>query len=224
MKNTIGLFIIISISIGCKSNLNSQVGGALDNSKFADSSIVNQVILHYLQQNQDDSIVKVDSESFFQFLYYSKDEISGHSYNGGFYVSKIKENYLHGDIDGDKLDEIVCSVGIESGGNATWNDIIVFNSHNGKYKILTVVSSNKLTGCNEKFNEGGNFYPEKIDSGFIIGESVCWDEEDATCCPSLKYISKVKLDKGKLINFSKQLISVNKPKKEDLSPSTSELH
>ena len=134
--------------------------------------------------------------------------------DGTIYLRKEQKEFLRGDIDADGIDEIVYSVSVEGvgGGNSYWNDIFVFRSVDSKYKISTVTFSSKLTGDGTENYGGGLFYPTKIEKGLLIGEAICWEDDDAHCCPSLKYSVTVKSVKNQLVFNTRKLISREKQK------------
>ena len=172
--------------------------------KFVDKQIIDQVIQYYQQQNNPDSITKEVTDTTIEVTLYIKYG-SEYNYDGTIYISKMPDDYFHGDLDGDGVEEIIYSISTEGigGGNAYWNDVFVSRLINNKYKIIDAVTSNKLTGDKGAY-DGGLFYPLAIQDRLITGESICWTDEDAHCCPSLKFYTTVKFEKDKLVFNSRK--------------------
>jgi len=62
------------------------------------------------------------------------------------------------------------------------------------------------------------FFPKKIQNGYLVGESTCYGPDDANCCPSIHYLSKVKLVNGKLLSQGREGVpgmSMDKTKKQN---------
>lgn len=106
---------------------------------------------------------------------------------------------LEGDLNNDKKNDIVISVHIEFG-NIEYQDIFVFINENEKYKLVNVTNERDVCGCS------GYFRARKIENNLIIGESSCYGELDAKCCPSLNYETKVALENNTLKYLSKKKI------------------
>ncbi len=53
-------------------------------------------------------------------------------------------------------------------------------------------------------SDDGYFGAKKIENGYLVGESYNYGTDDARCCPSLHYLTKVILEKNKLVFHSKE--------------------
>jgi len=212
------LIILLCCSCGDQANNTNKNPPATSaiNNQFIDKEIVNQIIegckQEYRKNRIDKSIDSIqieysDTSVEVKFLF---KEDSDYSNVGVAYISKMRNDYLHGDLDRDGVDEIICCVSWEGGGSSWWNDILLFKQTKNAYKLIAFQQSPNLCGCKEGTNEGGsyggNFYPEKIENGIVIGKSICWTKNDAHCCPSLKFNTTVKFEKNQLVFNSKKLI------------------
>lgn len=115
-------------------------------------------------------------------------------------------NFIKGDLNGDKIDDLVIPVYSTGGGSAEWREIFVFTTNNGKLDFFKMYSSFDLGHCQAGGSHDGQFYPEKISNGILSGESYCYKSEDPHCCPSFKFATEYKFDKG--------LTFLNQTKKE----------
>jgi len=87
-------------------------------------------------------------------------------------------------------------------------ELIIIVSDNDKYKLNHIYESGGICGCKtSEYN--GIFAVEKIQDGIIYGQSVCWSDTDAHCCPSLEYESAIKYDNSTLKFVSKKIITRN---------------
>ena len=108
----------------------------------------------------------------------------------------FSSEFIKGDLNGDNAVDIVIPVYSTGGGSAEWREIFVFISKKNKIDFYKMYSSFDLGHCQEAGSHGGQFYPEKISNAILIGESYCYKEGDPHCCPSLKYTTEYKFDKG----------------------------
>ena len=112
---------------------------------------------------------------------------------------------LYGDIDNNNSEDLIVGVLTEGGGTGGNDlhsiDLFVFLNNNGKYQFVSVTPDNEV--CGGIMNRGDNFMPYKIQGGFLIGKTVSYQDDDAMCCPSLEYNTKVKFNGNKLVFNSK---------------------
>jgi hypothetical protein len=80
--------------------------------------------------------------------------------------------------------------------------------------LFCALGPNDLCGCDYQ-SSSQYFVPKKISNGMIVGESVCWTENDGHCCPSLIYSTNVLFTKGKLSFAYKKLIRTSKQNTND---------
>ena len=164
-----------------------------------DDRIIEKIIGHYKDEFKEMKLEKVVSDSSISIKIIDGDsEYSESIYNAK--ISKMKNAYIFGDVNNDNLTDVVAIVSCEAGtgGNASWNDIFVFLLEKDKYILSSYNRSDEISGCKD-----GNFYPEKFENGLIVGESSCYESDDAHCCPSLNYKTTVKYVAGKLVFNSK---------------------
>jgi hypothetical protein len=184
---------------------------------LADKNIV-QSIKDYYQINfgKGARLEEVTNDTINVLTYYNIPN-KGDEYGGfldGFLISitipliKNQELFgaipiLEGDVNKDQKKDLVISVHTEGGGgggNVASQDIFVFVYEKEKYKLVNVTSEGDVCGCN------GNFRARKIENNFLVGHSSCYTEDDARCCPSLHYETKVEFENGKLNFVSKKNI------------------
>jgi len=104
---------------------------------------------------------------------------------------------LTGDLNNDSNDDLVVSVYTEAGNSAS-QDIFTFISQDENFNLVNVSNDKELCGCN------GSFRALRIEDNHLIGQSSCYSEQDAMCCPSLNYETKVALTDNKLVFVSKK--------------------
>ncbi|GIV30571.1 MAG: hypothetical protein KatS3mg028_1637 [Bacteroidia bacterium] len=178
-----------------------------DDEDFIDSLIVYDIVGYYKQQYQDarmDSPEINEADSTINITFYNipknEDDYDGHLI--AMSIPMFKTQYLFGDLNNDKVIDVVADVQTEGGGgggNVWWNDIFVFLSNGKQYSLTSYNKSPDICGCKD-----GYFYPEKIENGLLKGNSSCYDwEKDAHCCPSLKYKTTVKFDGTQLVFVNK---------------------
>lgn len=165
---------------------------------FIDNYIVDVITEYYeTKHGQNARVEKDNKDSLLTLTFYnvSKED----SYDIPLitiYIPKVKIDYLIGDLNSDKVDDLVANIetlGGGGGGNVHWNDIFVFISKNGKFELKNITQSPKLCGSYD-----GYFNPESIYENMLVGNSYCYDKNDATCCPSLFFFTKVKFNNNKL--------------------------
>ncbi len=123
-------------------------------------------------------------------------------------------NPIHGDLNGDGVNDEIIYVHTEGdgvGGNTFTDYFFLYLSNNGTLQPAGIYCGFELCNCPTKPHLWANgFFPQKIENGYLIGESACYTENDGHCCPSLHYTTKVKLVNGKLV-FAEQRVLQKKP-------------
>jgi hypothetical protein len=104
---------------------------------------------------------------------------------------------LEGDLTKDSKKDFVISVHTEFGNSAS-QDIFIFINENEKYRLATVTGHQNVSGCT------GFFLARKIKNNLILGNSSCYSGNDAMCCPSIHYKTKVAFDNNELKYVSKK--------------------
>lgn len=185
---------------------------------FVDNYIIEDIIKYYeTEHGQNARVEKDNKDSLLTLAFYSKEDISTIPLIT-IYIPKLKIDYLLGDLNNDKVDDLVANIetlGGGGGGNVHWNDIFVFISKNGKFELKNTTQSPKLCGSYD-----GYFNPESIIDNVLVGNSYCYDKNDGTCCPSLFFFSKVKFNNNKLDlitqkKYVTQQIESEKPESKD---------
>ncbi len=184
-----------------------------ENRTLIEKEIVARIAEYYRNEYKDAVMSTSESDTLTEITFYGVPE-GGDVKDSVFLlvasISKLKTDYIYGDLDNDGKEEIVCSVLTEgggAGGNIWWNDLFVFRKEDNKYQLLTTTVSPAVCGCDGNDETGGDFYPEKIENGIIAGKSVCWAEGDGHCCPSLNFKARVKLEKGVLVFLDREKIN-----------------
>ena len=113
----------------------------------------------------------------------------GQGMRSSFYFSTLKKDHAFGDLNNDGRQDLVLKLYSNTGGNSDYLDLFVLTQSPTGWKILNIQSSSdeSLKGC-----EIGQFIPQTIENGLLIGESLCFTDSDPRCCPSLKYKTTVK--------------------------------
>lgn len=106
---------------------------------------------------------------------------------------------LEGDLNNDRKDDLVVTVHTEFGNSAA-QDLFVFLNENETYRLATVADHREISGCR------GIFWARKIKDNVIEGKSSCYAADDAVCCPSLHYRTKVAFENNTLKVLSKKRI------------------
>lgn len=104
---------------------------------------------------------------------------------------------LEGDLNNDRKNDLVITVHTEFGNSAS-QDLFVFLNENETYRLATVADHREISGCK------GTFWARKIKRNLIVGKSSCYSAEDANCCPSLHYKTKVAFENNTLKVLSKK--------------------
>jgi hypothetical protein len=202
----ISVFIFISCG---QATTEKEKTAAANTYKFEDTSVINKAIIDYYSMEFQETKA---SESQAQFKVDTTEDgielktiLDTAEISGPLNIIPFSKNFIIGDLNSDKIDDIVIPVYSTSGGSAQWRDIFVFTSDNGKLNFFKMYSSFDLGHCQEGGSHDGQFYPEKIVNGVLTGESHCYKSEDGHCCPSFKFTTEYKFDKGlKFLNQTKK--------------------
>ena len=124
-------------------------------------------------------------------------------------VDEIENNPIKGDLNNDNQDDYLVKVvdeGAGGGGNFVQITYYLFTSRDGEYELHTALPTGLLSGCDE---DNGYFVPQKIENQQVIGESLCYAENDGRCCPSLKSKSIAAIEDGEFKLISKEEIQTD---------------
>ncbi len=106
---------------------------------------------------------------------------------------------LEGDLNRDRKSDLLVTVHTESGNSAS-QDMFLFLNENETYRLATVADHQEISGCR------GTFWARKIKDNLIEGNSSCYAADDAMCCPSLHYKTKVAFENNTLKVLPKKRI------------------
>lgn len=174
---------------------NTPTPNKMTNENLVSEDIITQILIHYGRENKSGLPQKKETDSLIYLSFKEKGDEMAYS---NLTISKIKGDYFFADLNGDGKLDILASVNADSGGSSFWDDLIVFLYENESYSLTSVTTSFDLATCKSGSHDG-QFYPKEIKNGVIIGESVCYTDEDAHCCPSIKQKSKAVFKDNKLV-------------------------
>jgi hypothetical protein len=160
-----------------------------------DEDITTKIVYHYGKQNQTGIPQRNETDSLINLSFTGKGDETPYS---NLMISKMKSDYLYGDLNNDGKSDLIASVNSDGGGSASWCDLFVFINENDSYVLKSVTSSFDLAICAGGSHDG-QFYPKEIKDGIVIGSSICYTDKDAHCCPSIKKETKVHYKKDKLV-------------------------
>lgn len=112
-------------------------------------------------------------------------------------LSKLTRDNVVGDINNDGKDDLIITVSTTTGGNAIWQEIFAFVFQENKYVLKGITSASEICGC-----DIGDFMPERFEGGRLKGKSICWEPDDAHCCPSHEYETELVFDGQKFKFFA----------------------
>jgi hypothetical protein len=162
-----------------------------------DEDIISKIVSHYVKKNINYTPHRKETDSIIDLSFYENEEDLAVSY---LTISKVKSDHLFGDLNNDNNNDVLAIVFASGGGSYFWYDIFTFISEHDKLVLKSVTQSSDLTNCFGGTIEG-NFQPLEIKDGILIGESICYAENDAHCCPSIKHESKAIYKNGGLIKL-----------------------
>lgn len=110
---------------------------------------------------------------------------------------------IFGDLNGDNKRDCIVSVFRSDGYNEV-TFFYVFINYGTKFKLEDVTNEGAICGC-KKEGWPNRFRYQIIKDGFFQGISQC-HHQDAHCCPSLYFKSKVEFSEGKLKFYSSKFV------------------
>lgn len=189
--------IIVLLFLSCRNGTSQSV----DNDKVIqtlDNSIIQQIV----EKTSSDSKTGGGTFEIFQTNDYMSLSSNFDWGRTSFNFSKIKSEHIFGDLGNDSVEDAVINVNAYFGGNSEHLILYVFSkTESDDWKFISEIdaSDEQLKGCDK-----GKFIPEKIENGFLVGESLCFKDSDPRCCPSLKYLTTVKLENRRLVMVKKE--------------------
>ena len=150
-------------------------------------------------QPENPTVTKMPGENNFELqLDY------GQGMRATYYFSTIKEDHAFGDLNNDGKEDLVLKLYSNTGGNSEFLDLCVYIKSPTGWKLFNVQPSSDeaLKGC-----KTGQFIPQTIENGLLLGESLCFTDTDPRCCPSLKYKTTLRWLNNELKFVKKEKIS-----------------
>lgn len=147
-----------------------------------------------IEEELTDSLVTLK----FYGKYFEEDTEERWLYN--VFISLDTSSLIFGDLNEDKLEDAlmtVCSEGGGGGGNVTQVEFVVLLKTDNSYEVTDNPHSKQLSGCSES-TWAGDFFPSRIENGFVIGNSYCLGKNDHRWDTPSKLPSKVILKNNKL--------------------------
>lgn len=114
---------------------------------------------------------------------------------------------LMGDLNKDKKEDLLITAHNEFGNSAS-QDIFIFINEGDNYSLASVTDNRDLMDCR------GYFRARKIVNNYIEGNSSCYSSDDAECCPSLHYETKLVFSDDSLRLVSKRIRNLHLPEKD----------
>lgn len=114
---------------------------------------------------------------------YMDEGLGGTSYS----LPMDNKEFLKGDITGDSKQDIIVSIGHSFGASGHATIYFLFGGDGDAFSFITTFDSFDLGLCKTNGDLPGQFYPDQIKTGTLIGTSHCYTTEDAKCCPSKKF-------------------------------------
>lgn len=154
--------------------------------------ITNLMVNFIVTENKPENptATKMQGENYFELqLDYGQGMRT--SYN----FSTLKKDHAFGDLNNDGKEDLVLRLYSNTGGNSDYLDLCIFIQTPAGWRLFNIQPSSDeaLKGC-----ETGQFIPQTIENGLLVGESLCFTETDPRCCPSLKYKTTLKWENNEL--------------------------
>ena len=167
------------------------------------AAITNQMVSFIVAENKPENpkITKTQGENYLELLL-----DYGQGMRTSYHFSTTKKDHAFGDLNNDGKEDLVLKLYSNTGGNSDYLDLCVYIQTTTGWKLFNIHSSSDeaLKDC-----KIGQFIPQTIENGLLIGESQCYTETDPRCCPSLKYKTTLKWINNELRFVSKEKQSDN---------------
>ncbi len=201
-KNLLIIYVLFFISCNnqnSKSTNNQLSSNAKGVEKIKDTlAFINNSIINYYENIAmycyNGAILKIDSASIdnrktFDLEIVEDSGISTEIKPGFVHHSFPIGNFIYGDLNGDKINDIVVEVDADLHGTSMshYKDIFLFiTDKNNLCLHKKVYKSYDLGKCSYN-GAPSNFIPTNIENMMLIGNTYCYNKNDPSCCPSLKY-------------------------------------
>ena len=215
MKIILTVLIVISFT-ACKQKESKQEIESLnidtlktENKKISlkfDETVLSDITKYYQKGYGEKFEVEVNDSSYNMTYRHTPDAEDDRDYHiiSIYIPTKGKRGLIYGDLNNDNLQDLVVAVyaeGSEIGYKNSGGDIFTFINLNSKPKLINTIDIVDI-GLTKSIN----FWPTKIENGYLVGSSYNWADSDEECCPSLKYLTKLKLSNNKLVYDSETKI------------------
>jgi hypothetical protein len=150
--------------------------------------IVDQLIAHHTSVNKEYRNVQEEENSILSLTFYENESDMPVEW---IYMPLFKSDYLFGDLDMDSDEDVLVRYEGGAGGSASWGYLAVFLTNEEAYTLAGVHYDFDACSCPGE-TDPASFTPIEIANGAIIGETTCYDKDDARCCPSITKRNKVR--------------------------------
>jgi hypothetical protein len=164
-----------------------EVPPAIKKANVVGDEITGPIENYYVTQNNKGKVKRTEDDTTVRLSFTYKKVPAGE--DGRPYllinIPKARTSMLTGDVSGDGQPDLVVQPSLSQGGNYQWKEMFVFVK-NGKGYGLRANASNFDLAQYKKNSHSGCFYADEIRDGKIVGTSICYLDDDAQCCPSVK--------------------------------------
>lgn len=174
---------------------------AMDADSTFPVAIKNLIVANLVKDNSKEKPKLAKSE---EAAYVNLEFDFGDGVRSSAYFSKLKKENVLGDLNNDGKEDAIIKVYSNSGGNSDYLDLYVFLQQEGGWKLALIKSSSDddIKGC-----KIGQFVPEQISNGYLIGESSCFAASDPRCCPSIFYKTTLKFVNNRFTLIKKERVA-----------------
>jgi hypothetical protein len=202
IKNILIIYFLLFISCNNQNSksTNSQVSSfpkGVEKIKDTVAFINNSIINYYeniAKYCYDGATLKIDSalsdnRKTFELDIVEDSEISTKIEPSFEHHSFPIRNFIYGDLNGDKNNDIVVEVDadLHGGSMSHYKDIFLFITNDNKLCLHKKVYKSYDLGKCSYDGAPSNFIPTSIENMMLIGKTYCYKEYDPLCCPSLKF-------------------------------------
>jgi hypothetical protein len=155
----------------------------------------------YVSQNKKGKVKRTEDDTSIR-LTFSYNRIPAGQEGGPYLyviIPKSRTSMLTGDVSGDGVPDLVVQPSLSQGGDSRWKEMFVFVK-NGKDYELRANASNFDLAQYKRNSHNGCFYADEIKDGKIVGTSICYMDDDAQCCPSVKVPTGVVLKDSRILS------------------------